>query len=100
VVTADDVQKPLADREAYQLALSELGIGEENALAVTGSAAGLREAKSIGLPTVVITGSGTPDFPAAVAVHADYGGTGPLRVADCQRRHRRWNAERKPADAA
>ena len=40
VVTADDVKKPLPDREAYQHALWELGIPAESALAVAGSASG------------------------------------------------------------
>jgi HAD superfamily hydrolase (TIGR01509 family) len=100
VVTADDVKKPLPDREAYQNALWELGIPAENALAITGSASGLRSATTAGMATVVITGDGTPDFPAAMAVRADYSGGEPLRIADCQRLHRRWYAERKPADAA
>lgn len=100
VVTADDVTKPMPDRESYQHALSELGMAGENALAITGSASGLRAAKCMGLATVVITGGGTPDFPGAVAVRADYAGGDPLRIADCQRLHRRWYAERKPADAA
>jgi HAD superfamily hydrolase (TIGR01509 family) len=100
VVTADDVHKPIPDREAYQLALAELGVREENALVLTGSAAGLRAAKCMGLATVVITGAGTPDFPGAVAVRADYGGTDPLRIAEGQRLHRRWISERRPADAA
>ncbi len=42
VVTADDVKKPMPDREAHQNALWELGIPAENALAITGSASGLR----------------------------------------------------------
>ncbi|HEX2285950.1 MAG TPA: HAD-IA family hydrolase [Mycobacterium sp.] len=99
LVTGDDVQKPLPDREAYQLALSELGISEENALAVTGSASGLRAAKTMGLATVVITGGGTPDFPGAVAVRADYAGTNPLRIADCQRLQSKWWKTHKPSAA-
>jgi beta-phosphoglucomutase-like phosphatase (HAD superfamily) len=95
VVNADDVKKPLPDREAHQSALWELGIPAENALAVTGSASGLRAATSAGLATVVITGDGTPDLPAAVAVRADYSSGEPLRVADCQRMHGRWWAAHK-----
>ncbi len=72
VVTADDVNKSMPDREAHQNALWELGIPAENALAITGSASGLRAATSAGLATVVITGDGTPDLPAAVAVRPDY----------------------------
>ena len=72
VVTADDVKKPMPDPEAFRTALWELGIPAENALAVTGSASGLRAATSTGLATVVITGDGAPDIPAAVAVRPDY----------------------------
>ena len=100
VVTADDVKKPMPDPEAFQTALWELGIPAENALAVTGSASGLRAATSSGLATVVITGDGAPEFPAAVAVRPDFGGNDPLRIADCQRLHGRFWAGRKRADAA
>ena len=44
VVTGDDVKKPMPDSEAFRTALWELGIPAENALAVTGSASGLRAA--------------------------------------------------------
>jgi beta-phosphoglucomutase-like phosphatase (HAD superfamily) len=87
VVTADDVKKPMPDREAYQNALWELGIPAENAIAVTGSAAGLRAATCSGLATVVITGAGTPDIPAAAAVREDYDGSS---LADYQQLHGRW----------
>lgn len=100
VVTADDVKKAMPDSEAVRTALWELGIPAENALAVTGSAAGLRAATSAGLGTVVVTGDGTPDIPAALAVRPDYAGNEPMRIADCQRLHRRWFAAHKPADAA
>jgi HAD superfamily hydrolase (TIGR01509 family) len=100
VVTADDVKKPMPDPESFRTALWELGIPAENALAVTGSASGLRAATSTGLATAVITGDGAPDIPAAVTVRPDYAGSAPMRIADCQRLHRRWCAERKPADAA
>jgi HAD superfamily hydrolase (TIGR01509 family) len=99
VVTADDVKKPMPDREAYQHALDELGIPADHALAITGSAAGLRAAKSMGLATVVITGDGTPDFPGAVAVRSDYAGGDPLRIAECQRLHGRWWAAHKRSAA-
>ena len=90
VVTADDVAKPVAGPEAYQLALADLGISAENALALTGSAAGLRAANATGLATLVVTGEDTPDIPAAAAVRADYAGDEPLRIADCQRLLGRW----------
>ena len=100
VVTADDVKKPMPDPEAFRSVLWELGVSPEHALAITGSAAGLRAATSTGLATAVITGDGTPDIPAAAAVRPDYAGSEPMRIADCQRLHRRWCAERKQADAA
>ncbi len=90
VVTADDVKKTLPDREAYQNALWELGIPAESALAITGSASGLRAATCAGLASVVITGDGTPDIPAAAAVRPDYASGEGLRLADCQRLHGRW----------
>jgi HAD superfamily hydrolase (TIGR01509 family) len=99
LVTADDVKKAMPDREAHQNALWELGIPPENALAVVGSASGLRAATSAGLATVVITGDGTPDMPAAVAVRSDYSGSDPLLIADCQRLHGRWWAAHKRSAA-
>ena len=48
-MTADDVKKPMPDSEAFRTALWELGIPAENALAITGSASGLRAATSAGL---------------------------------------------------
>jgi len=96
VVTADDITKPMPDREAYQSALWELGIPAENALAVTGSAAGLRAATSTGLATIVITGGGTPDIPAAAAVREDYSR---CTIADCQQLHGRWWAAHKRSAA-
>ena len=100
VVTADDVKKPMPDPEAFRSALWELGIPAENALAITGSASGLRAATSAGLASVVITGDGSPEIPAALAVRPDYAGSEPMGIADCQRLHRRWFADHKPADAA
>lgn len=95
IVTADDVATPALERDAYDHALAELGVPAEAALAVAGSAAGLRAATVAELATVVVTGDGAPDLPAAMAVRADYGGSEPLRVADCQRLHGRWWAARK-----
>lgn len=99
VVTADDVKKPMPDSEAFQTVLWELGVGLESVLAITGSAAGLRAATAAGLATVVITGDGAPDFPAAVAVRPDYSGSEPLRLADCQRLQARFWAGRKVSAA-
>jgi beta-phosphoglucomutase-like phosphatase (HAD superfamily) len=100
VVTANDVKKQMPDCEAFRTALWEVGISAENALAITGSASGLRAATATGLGSVVITGDGAPEIPAALTVRPDYAGSEPMRIADCQRLHRRWFADHKPADAA
>jgi beta-phosphoglucomutase-like phosphatase (HAD superfamily) len=97
IVTADDVTKPMTDPEAYRLLLWELGIPAQNALAFTGSAAGLRPANGAGLATVLV--SPDRDVAAAAAVRADYGGADPLHIADCQRLHQRWREARRPSAA-
>ncbi|MGY4653458.1 HAD hydrolase-like protein [Mycobacterium sp. URHB0021] len=99
VVTADDVKMPMPDREAHQNVLWELGIPAENALAISGSASGLRAATTTGLPTIVITGDGAPTIPAAVAVRSGYDGNEPLRITDCQRMHGHWWAARQRSAA-
>ncbi|MDT5019050.1 MAG: hypothetical protein QOD39_5210 [Mycobacterium sp.] len=90
VVTGEDVRKTMPDPEAHRHALGDLGIAAEDALAVSGSASGLRAANAAGLATVVITGEGTPDIPTALAVRPNFGGSDPLRLADCQRLHGNW----------
>ena len=52
-----------------------------------------------GAGTVVITGDGAPDIPAAVAVRPDYTGDEPLLVSECQRLHGRWWAAHKRSAA-
>lgn len=99
IVTAEDVRKPMPDPEGHRLALWELGIAAENALAVSGSASGLRAANAAGIATVVITGEGVPAIPTALAVRPDYSGSAPLRVADCQRLHGNWWQAHKPSAA-
>jgi len=99
VVTAEDCTKPMPDCEPYRHALWELGIGAEDAIAVTGSASGLRAATATGMATVVITGEGTPDIAKAVAVRPDYAGDSPLTVTECQRLHASWWRTRKPSAA-
>jgi len=99
VVTADDVRKPMPASAAYGHALWELGITAEDALAVSGSASGLRAANAAGLPTVVVTGEGVPNIPTAVAVRPDFGGSEPLRITDCQRLHGNWWKIHKPSAA-
>jgi len=99
LVTIDEVKKPMPDAEAHRLALWELGICAEDALAVSGSAAGLRAANAAGLATVVITGEGVPDIPSAVAVRPDFDGSEPFGLADCQRLHGDWWKTHKPSAA-
>ena len=61
MVTIEDVSKPV---EAYRLAMAELGMSPKNALAITGSAAGLRAANCAGLAAVVVTDCARrPGFP-------------------------------------
>jgi HAD superfamily hydrolase (TIGR01509 family) len=95
VVTIEDVRKPMPDAEAHRLALWELGVAAEDALAVVGSAAGLRAANAAGMATVVITGEGAPDIPTAVSVRPDFAGSDPLRLSDCLRLHGNWWKSRK-----
>ncbi len=99
VVTADDVRKSMPDAEAHRHALWELGISAEDALAISGSASGLRAANAAGMATVVVTGEGVPDIPTAVSVRPDYAGAQPLRVAECQRLHGSWWKTHKPSAA-
>ncbi len=99
VATVEDVKKTMPCPEAHRLALCELGITADSALAISGSASGLRAANSSGLASVVITGEGVPEIPAAVAVRPDFGGDTPLRVADCQRMHGRWWSTHKSSAA-
>ncbi len=93
IVTVDDLPDdgdPATD--LYSLALWELGIHPDNALAVVGSAAGLRAAVDSGLATVVVRTEHTADqdFTGAAAVLDDYDGPDPLLASSCQRLHRRW----------
>lgn len=72
LVTADDVAGPGDDVELYRLALWELGITPEAAVAFTGTGRGLRAAVAAGV---------------TVEVRAGYDG---LLATDCQQLHRRW----------
>jgi beta-phosphoglucomutase-like phosphatase (HAD superfamily) len=100
LVTADDVKRPMPDCEAFEHALSVLDASARSAMAIVGSAVGLRAATAMGLATVVVTGDGTFDLPAAAAVRPDYAGAAPLRVADCQGMHDGWLAAHAPAAVA
>lgn len=95
VVTADDTAGPVHGGEAHQMALAELGLPAQSALAIAGSPGGLRRANSVGLATVLIDGAGGCDVPAAAAVRTDYSGSDPLGIAGCERllgRQRRRSA--------
>jgi beta-phosphoglucomutase-like phosphatase (HAD superfamily) len=82
LVTADDVTELRSDVELYRLALWELGITPEAALAFTGTGRGLRAAVAAGLPA---------------ECRAGYDG---LLAAECQQLHRRWWIRRANANAA
>ncbi|GFG73076.1 HAD hydrolase-like protein [Mycobacterium botniense] len=91
IVTGDDADRP-GDVELYRLALWELGITPESALAVTGSGRGLAAALAVGLPTVVVTTdySACQNFTGAAALRSGYDGADPLVAAGCQQLHRQW----------
>ncbi|MBS4728843.1 HAD hydrolase-like protein [Mycobacterium sp. SM1] len=101
IVTGDDVDPRDGDVELYRLALWELGVTPESALAVTGSVQGLAAAGAAGLPAVVVTTAYTAGqkFPGAVAVRSGYdsrrGEPEPLLAAGCQRLHGQWWTRRK-----
>jgi HAD superfamily hydrolase (TIGR01509 family) len=99
VVTAEDVAKHMPDPDAHRHALWELGVSAEDALAITGSACGLRAANAAGLPTVVITGQGAPEIPTAIAVRPDFASGDAFGLAECQRLHSQWWATQKRAAA-
>ena len=84
LVTADDVAEP-DDGELYRLALWELGITPESALAFQASERGFRAAAGAGLPTLVVTDGYTDGLASATG---------------CRQLHRRWWIEQKRAEAA
>lgn len=92
VVTADDVNTPRSEAELYRHTLEELGVAPHHALAVTGSALGLRAANAAGLATVLIDSDRTAGpIGSAAAVRADYTGAGDaLRLATCRQLHAQW----------
>ncbi|TFV58071.1 haloacid dehalogenase [Mycobacterium sp. PS03-16] len=95
IVTRDDVAAP--GPEAYRLALGELGVPAHDALAMTGSAKGLRTATAAGLATVLVGAQpGAGELRRAVTARADYAGEDPLRLATCHRLHARWWASATP----
>ena len=106
IVTVDDLADITAGHsrgaELYRLALWELGITPQEALAVTGSAPGLRAAGAAELAAVVVTASDNVDerFVGAADIRARYDGPHPLLAADCQRAHRRWSIAQQRSRAA
>lgn len=102
LVTVDDVDRPDRDAELYQLALWELGITAEDAVAVTGSGRGLRTARAAGLPAVVLTADDAAGhrLAGAAEIRIGYGGGDPLLAAECQQLHRRWWIAQKRSQAA
>jgi len=92
IVTGDDLDPLEGDVELYRLALWELGITPESALAVAGSDQRYGAAIAAGLPTVVVTTGYTASekFTGAVAVRTGYDGPDPLLASGCQLLHRRW----------
>lgn len=91
IVTGDDADDA-AEPDLHALALWEMGIGPESALAIEGAAPGLRAAVSSGLATVVVPTDYTAghDFTGAAEVRTSYEGADPMLAASCARLHRRW----------
>ena len=81
VVTADDAP----DGDGYRVALADLGAQAKDSLAFVGSAANQRKATAAGLASVLIDSDDTV-------------GT-PLRVAECQRVHDKWQETPRPSAA-
>jgi len=102
IVTRDDLAEPASECDGYALALWEFGIDPQSALAVEGSAAGLRAATAVGLATVVVTTDYTArqDFTGAAAVRSAYQGADPLLASSCERLHGRWWTAKKRSAAA
>jgi HAD superfamily hydrolase (TIGR01509 family) len=96
VVTGDDVARLKPDPEVYLLALDELNLPADSALAVEDSAVGLRAALAAGLATVVVTNDYTADqdFTGAAALLPAYDGAEPLLAEGCQRLHKQWWTDR------
>ncbi|WP_029106918.1 HAD family hydrolase [Mycobacterium sp. URHD0025] len=103
VVTTDDVSA--TGTELYRHALVELGVAGHDALALVGSAPGLRAASGAGMASVLIEpdagayASNLRGTAAAVAVRPDFAGADALRLSVCQRLHTQWWAQRSPSAA-
>ena len=101
IVTGDDVSDTIREPDLHGLALWEMGIGPESALAIDGSVAGLRTAVTAGLATIVVPTEYTAeqDFTGAAEVRLTYEGADPLLASACKRLHRRWWTARTRAAA-
>lgn len=107
IVTVDDLGDIKAGHarvaELYRLALWELGITAQDALAVVGSGRGLRAAMAADLPAVVLTAGGKvveERVVGAAEVRVGYAGPHPLLAADYQRTHRLWSIAQQRSRAA
>jgi len=106
IVTVDDLGDIGAgharDAELYRLALWELGITAQDALAVVGSGRGLRAAVAADLAAVVLTAGDDVDerVVGAAEVRVGYCGPHPLLAADYQRTHRLWSFAQRHSPAA
>ena len=76
LVTSDEAGVPKPDPQVYRLALKDLGVRPEHAVAVEDSVDGLRAATAAGLATVVVTTERTctDDFADALATVPGYDG--------------------------
>lgn len=97
VVTTDDASASGA--ELYRHALDELGVAGQDALAVAGSAAGLRAANTAGMAGILIDPAAGAGSLGAVTVRPDFAGADALRLPVCQRLHSQWWAQRSPTAA-
>lgn len=89
IVTPDDMPRPGPRPDLHGHALWELGAGSETALAIVGSARGLRATVAAKLATVVVPTGYTAgqDFAGAAAVRSEYDG---LLADGCMRLHRHF----------
>jgi beta-phosphoglucomutase-like phosphatase (HAD superfamily) len=102
IVTADDVTGCDPHCDVFELALWELGVSPEAALAMVGSASAMHAAARVGIASVAVptTYTEADDLTAAVAVLDCYDGADPLLAPDCQRLHSRWWTARNRVAAA
>ncbi len=92
IVSGDDVDDAESDGEPYRLALWELGVTAESALAIGGTPCSIRAASAAGLPVLFVTDHlhAGHDFTDAAAVRCSYDDGDPLSADGCRLLHRRW----------